>query len=39
MRILAAEHARRPLVAAIALAVGLILLTAGIAWAAIGAML
>ena len=33
MRILAAEHARRPLIAAIALAVGLILLTSGVVWA------
>jgi hypothetical protein len=39
MRILAAEHTRRPLFAAIALAVGLILVTAGIVWAAIGAVL
>ena len=39
MRILAAEHARRPLAAAIALAVGLVLVTAGIAWAGIGTFL
>lgn len=38
MRILAAEHARRPLIAAIALAVGLILLTAGGVWAIVEAL-
>lgn len=39
MRILAAEHARRPLFAAIALAVGLILLTTGLAWVVLEAVL
>ena len=39
MRILAADHARRPLVAAIALAVGLILVTVGVVWAIAEALL
>jgi hypothetical protein len=39
MRILAADHARRPLAAALALAVGLLLITTGIVWAGAEALL
>jgi hypothetical protein len=39
MRILAADHTRRPLAAALALAIGLILVTTGIVWAIAGAVL
>jgi len=39
MRVLAAEHARRPLAAALALSIGLILITTGLAWAGIEAVL
>lgn len=39
MRVLAGDHARRPLAAAISLAVGLLFLTIGIGWAVLDALL